>query len=91
MSQQDKQPIPLDAVREEFSRHLREQGIDPETVPFKVEHRQYIGRFDGEVRTITITVLALPDGSTYQWFPELPDGHRELRERKGQAEGAAEE
>ena len=59
MSQQEKRPIPLDTVREVFSRHLRERGIDPETVPFKVEHHQYIGKFGGEARTITITVLTL--------------------------------
>jgi len=79
------QPIPLDAVREEFSSYLRETGVDPETVPFEVEHQQYIGRFDGEVKTITITVLKL-DGATYQWFPELPDAHRE-RKRRAEMEG----
>jgi hypothetical protein len=81
-SQQQAQPIPLEAVRDEFSRHLREQGIDPETVPFKVEQQQNIGRFDGEARTITTTVLTLPDGSSCQWFPELPDGYRERRRQR---------
>lgn len=76
------QPIPLDAVREEFSRHLREQGIDPETVPFEVSHQQHVASFGGETRTITITVLTLPDGSSYQWFPELPDWQREPRARR---------
>jgi hypothetical protein len=77
-------PIPLDELRLEVSRYLRETGVDPETVPFEVEHQQYIGTFDGEVKTITITVMKL-DGSTYQWFPELPDAHRERRRRAKEA------
>jgi hypothetical protein len=73
-------PIPLDAVRREFSEFLRGRGVDPDTVDFRVEHADYIGTFDGEVKTIKITVLTLPDGSTYQWFPELPDGARRRSE-----------
>jgi hypothetical protein len=80
VASQEKRPIPLDAVRREFSDFLRGQGVDPETVEFDVEHQKYIGTFGGEVKTITITVLTLPDGSVYQWFPELPDGIRNRRE-----------
>ena len=71
---QEKQPIPLEAVRREFCEFLRGEGVDPDTVDFKVSHADYIGTFGGETKTIKITVLELPDGSTYQWFPEQPDG-----------------
>jgi hypothetical protein len=71
---EEKQPIPLEAVRQVFRECLREQGVDPDTVDFKVSHAHYIGTFGGETKTIKITVLELPDGSTYQWFPENPDG-----------------
>ena len=37
------------------------------------------GSFDGELGWITITVLRLPDGSSYRWFPRSPDGHARLR------------
>ena len=73
---EERRPIPLDAVRREYREFLRGQGIDPDTVDFKVEHARYIGLFDGEMKTIKTTILRLPDGSTYQWFPELPDGLR---------------
>jgi hypothetical protein len=45
-------------------------------VDYRIEHADYIGTFDGEVRTIRTTVLTLPNGSTYQWFPELPDAYK---------------
>ena len=73
MPGEQKDPIPLDAVRREFREFLRGEGIDPDTVDLKVEHQKHVGSFDGKVKTITITVLTMPDGSVYQWFPELPD------------------
>ena len=72
-------PIPLDAVRREYGRCLRAKGIDPETAAFEVAHEQHTARFDGETRTITITVLTTPDGSRWEWFPESPDWMRERR------------
>ena len=71
-----KKPIPLDAVRNEFREFLRREGVDPDSVDFKVSHADYIGTFGGVTKTIKITVFELPDGSTYQWFPEEPDGLR---------------
>ena len=73
---EERRPIPLDAVRREYREFLRGQGIDPDTVDFKVEHARYIGKFGGQMKTIKTTILTLPDGSTYQWFPEGPDGRR---------------
>ena len=32
------------------------------------------------MKAITTTILRLPDGSSYQWFPVLPDG---LKRRSG--------
>ena len=40
---EERRPIPLDAVRREYREFLRGQGIDPDTVDFKVEHARYIG------------------------------------------------
>jgi hypothetical protein len=80
MAAEEKGPIPLDAVRREFGEFLRGQGIEPETVDFKVEHAEYSGKFGGEMKTIKTTILTLPDGSTYQWFPELPDGAKRRSE-----------
>ena len=77
---EERRPIPLDAVRREYREFLRRQDIDPDTVDFKVEHARYIGRFGGETKAITTTILTLPDGSSYQWFPVLPDG---LQRRSG--------
>jgi hypothetical protein len=71
---EQKPPIPLEAVREAFREFLRGEGVDPDTVDFKVSHADYVGTFGGETKTIKITVLDLPDGSSYQWFPEEPDG-----------------
>jgi hypothetical protein len=71
---EERRPIPLDAVRREYREILRGQGIDPDTVDFKVEHARYIGMFGGQMKAITTTILMLPDGSSYQWFPILPDG-----------------
>ena len=42
---EERRPIPLDAVRREYREFLRGQGIDPDTVDFKVEHARYIGKF----------------------------------------------
>ena len=44
---EEPRPIPVDAVRREYSAFLRGQGIDPDTVDFKVEHASYIGLFGG--------------------------------------------
>ena len=71
--------IPLEAVREEYERYLRERGIDPATVEFEVAHEQHIAQFDGETRTITITVLTTADGRRWEWFPESPDWMRSRR------------
>ena len=77
---EERRPIPVDAVRREYGEFLRGQGIDPDTVDFKVEHARYVGKFDGQMKWITTTILRLPDGSSYQWFPVLPDG---LKRRSG--------
>jgi hypothetical protein len=69
-------PVPPDEVRREFLDYMRSNGFDLDAEDFTVEYADYIGTFDGVVRTIKITVLTLPDGSTYQWFPELPDAAR---------------
>jgi hypothetical protein len=79
---EQKPPIPLDAVRETFREFLRREGVDPDTVDFKVSHADYIGTFGGETKAMKITVLDLPDGSSYQWFPEEPDGGRYGARRK---------
>ena len=75
----DSKPIPPDAVRREYSEFLRQQGIDPETVAFEVSHAKHIATFNGEIKTITTTVLELSDGSRYEWFPEMPDWQKRQR------------
>ena len=54
---EQKPPIPVEAVRETFREFLRGEGVDPDTVDFKVSHADYIGTFGGETKTIKITVL----------------------------------
>jgi hypothetical protein len=73
----EKQPIPLEVVREEFREFLRQQGVDPDSVDFEVSHVRYLGQFGGETKTVTTTVLQLPDGSFYQWFPGEAGQHAE--------------
>jgi hypothetical protein len=60
-------PVPVEAVRAELEREFGDRS------GWTVEYAVHIARFDGEFRSIPITVARHRDGSVLQWFPVAPD------------------